>query len=288
MSKHTFHSKFDYVVKIIEAGMPCLLQGAAGTGKTTIAVDAAKQLGLGFASLTMTKQTSVNAIIGFISINGDYIASQFRKAYEEGKLFLLDEIDASDPNVLLVLNTIENGYIAFPDGIVHAHPDFRLIATANPASEHSAYTGRTKLDFSTLDRYYSILIERDGNLEAQLTSDDTAAEMDVVREFLKGQGSSIQATMRDAIRVHQLKALGLDSDPIEKVVFSKEPVLINMYNDEKKEIEKKAEQARKKAAEKREAEEKERKRQEAYDAKSQHEVNTLDEVVAKAMKSSKK
>jgi len=217
----------------------------------------------------MTKQTSVNAIIGFISINGVYIPSQFRTAYEEGHLFLLDELDAADPNVLLILNTLENGYIAFPDGIVHGHKDFTLIATANPQNEHSIYTGRSKLDFSSIDRYYIIELPRDPSLEKSITSAETAAEIDIARSVLKSQGSSVKATMRDTIRVHKLVTADIDTmeSAIEKVIFQADESLYSVYTSQRKVEEAKLAEAAKQAADKA-----------AEDAESQHDVANADQI----------
>lgn len=260
------HTKFEYIYKVVNHGLPVLLLGEAGTGKSTICEQVAEKLGRQFSAIGLTKQTSKNDIIGFISINGNYIASQFRKAYEEGHLFLLDELDAADPNVLLVLNTLENGYIAFPDGIVHGHKDFRLVATANPQNEHSIYTGRSKLDFSTLNRYYKIALDRDSKLEEKLTSKAIAAKVDSARTFLKTQGSSIVVTMRDTIRISQLTDLGLDENPLIEVIFSNDQSLVEIYKEKEEELIKEAEEKRK---------------QEEADKASQHEVNNFDELYSK-------
>jgi len=229
----------------VKAGINVLLEGEAGTGKTTIAKQLAADLKIPFSSLSMTKQTSMNAIIGFISINGKYIPSQFRKAFEEGHLFLLDEIDAADPNVLLILNTIENGYIAFPDGIVEAHKDFRLVATSNPQGAHQMYTGRSKLDFSTLDRYFTVELPRDPKLELNLTSQKVVDVVEFGRQLLKDQGSSIQITMRDAMRIHELTVNEIDEDPIQSVVFAKDSTLLKIYHQKVEQFKAEAAEAKK-------------------------------------------
>lgn len=222
------HSKYTYVKTLVSAGEPVLLVGEAGSGKTTIAMQIAEELSLPFYTMSMTKQTSVSALIGFISINGTYIPSQLRTAYETGGVFLLDELDAADPNVLLTLNTIENGFIAFPDRIVHAHSDFRLIATANPLGAHSTYTGRSKLDFSTLDRYFTITLERDPDLEVYLTSSEVVAEVNIARKLMLDHGLTSTVTMRDTLRIHRLNTLGISECSFKDVVFDNHP---DIYQD---------------------------------------------------------
>lgn len=218
------HKKYAYILDIVKAGMPVLLEGEAGTGKSTIAMQIAEDTGTTFYSISCTKQMSVNALLGFISINGVYIPTQFRYAFENGGIFLLDEIDAADPNVLLTLNTVENGFIAFPDGIVKKHNDFRLIATANPSNEHSVYTGRSKLDFSTLDRFFCITLERDSSLELALTSEDIVDNVNHIRGLFKKNGVTKIITMRDSLRLHKLSQLGVSECIYKDIIF-------NNYNE---------------------------------------------------------
>ena len=206
------HNKQKEVQKLIEANINVLLEGEAGSGKTTILKNIAKDLNLIFYSTPMTRQTTLNSLLGFISINGVYVPSVLRKAVEFGGLMLLDEIDAGDPNVLLSLNSLENGYLAFPDGIVDVHNDFRLCATSNPADEHQKYTGRSKLDAATLDRFDIVYIERDPLLEAKLTCKLTALEMGVMRDTLEDFSVSKSLTRRDSIRFYKRKQIGLAED----------------------------------------------------------------------------
>jgi len=223
------HTKFDYVQTVANSGMPILLIGESGSGKSTLAKEIADARGNGFAAISFTQQTSVNDILGFKSVTGDYVRSEFRKAYEQGYTVLFDELDSAHSNTILALNLMDNNYIAFPDGIVHAHPDFRLIATANPQNEQSVYTGRSKLDFSTLNRYYRIHLDRDLVLEEHLTSKETFDEMELVRGFLKSQGSSILVTMRESLRVQKLKDLNLGDNPILDTVFFEDIALGTEY-----------------------------------------------------------
>ena len=106
------HNKQDYVKKCIEADLSPLLVGGRGTGKTTILKNIAEENGKELYVMAGSKQASLGHLLGFISVTGEYIPTQFRKAVEEGHYFLLDEIDAMDANVLLALNMLENGIIS--------------------------------------------------------------------------------------------------------------------------------------------------------------------------------
>ena len=75
---------------------------------------------------------------------------------------MLDEMDASTPEVLVILNAaIANGYFDFPTGRVEAHENFRLIAAGNTFGTGAdiEYTGRYQLDAASLDRFAVIQID---------------------------------------------------------------------------------------------------------------------------------
>lgn len=60
--------------------------------------------------------------------------SSMYKAFKYGGLFMLDEMDASIPEVLIILNAaIANRYFDFPApiGYVEAHPNFRVVSAGN-------------------------------------------------------------------------------------------------------------------------------------------------------------
>ena len=203
------HKTFGEVHKLVAANQPLLLVGEKGSGKTTLAKQVVEDLNLPFFSLSLTRQTTLSHLLGFLSVNGTYVPSLLRNAFEHGGGMLLDEIDAGDANVLLGLNTIENGYIAFPDGIVERHKDFRLIATANPQDEHSHYVGRSKLDAATLDRFDTIHVDRDDDLEQELVDFETLEHIRLIRKILKENNSSVVISMRDALRFQLRKDLDL-------------------------------------------------------------------------------
>lgn len=229
------HSKFDEVKLLVENDINVLLTGEAGTGKTTLLKQVAEELGLEFCAISMTRQTTLNSLLGFMSINGNYIPSMFRDAVENGKMLLLDEIDAADPNTILSLNTLENGFVAFPDKVVNVHSNFRLAATANPQDKHNAYTGRSKLDAATLSRFDIVELPLDPQLELSLTSQEIVDKMEVIRGILEANNITKDISMRDSIRYHKRKKLGLDKD-YHKILLGSED-LIESYENHMKFIE---------------------------------------------------
>jgi cobaltochelatase CobS len=231
----THHASFPKVKLLVDNKIPVLLTGDAGSGKTTLAEHVANAMELKFHSLSMTRQTTLSHILGFISVNGTYVPSTLRKCFDEegdGGLMLIDEMDAGDPNVLLCLNTIENGYISFPDGLVRCHPNFRIVATCNPQDQHNKFTGRSKLDASTLDRYDTIDVERDDLLEKSLVDVDTHNRMQLLRKIMGRNNSSKSITMRDAIRYQQRKDLNILDDAFVYRLTDKADLVLEQYKAE--------------------------------------------------------
>ncbi len=226
------HEKFSQVNTLVNAKIAVLLTGEAGSGKTTLAQQISDNLGLKFYTMSMTRQTTLSHILGFMSVNGTYVASSLRTCFEFGGMMLLDEIDAGDPNVLLSLNTIENGYISFPEALVKCHPDFRLVATANPQDQHNFYTGRSKLDAATLDRFDTIDIDRDNELEKTLVSSDTHQRMQLLRKLMKLNNSSKTISMRDSIRYQQRQDLGILDESFLLRLTDKNELVYEKYLDE--------------------------------------------------------
>ena len=186
-------------------------------------------------SITGTRQTTLSALLGFISVTGTYIRSQMREAIENGGLFLISEIDGMDPNVLLSINTIENGYVSFPDGIVEVHKDFRLVADANPFEEHHAYTGRSTLDASTLDRFDIVDVLRDEALELSIVGKEVVDKVTIMRTILDENNVSYTVSMRDAIRYSKRLDLGI-ADKYHEVLL-KDSGIFNTYLDKIKQKE---------------------------------------------------
>ena len=225
-----YHFKHEEVKPLVEVNMPVLLTGEKGSGKTTLAKDVSKILNLDFYSMSMTRQTTLSHLLGFMNVNGVYIPSQIRLAAENGGIVLLDEIDASDANVLLCLNTIENGYLSFPDKVVELHPNFRLMATANPQDNHKDYNGRSKLDAATLDRFDTIDIELDDELEKSLVDFVTYSNIKLIRQCLKDVNSATYVSMRDSIRFQTRKNLNLLDGFVERLL-KKDSMALDSYKE---------------------------------------------------------
>ncbi len=164
------HKSFAILLKSLMLKQNTYLVGPAGSGKTTAAEQAAKALGVEFAFTGAI--TSEYKLTGFIDAQGRCICPAFRKTYENGGLFLFDEIDASMPQAVLAFNAaIANGYMDFPDGMIKKHKDFYCIAAANTfgVGADRIYVGRNQMDGATIDRFSFIEWGYDQDLELAIT-----------------------------------------------------------------------------------------------------------------------
>jgi hypothetical protein len=168
------HEKFDDVLKVVSLDIPVYLTGKAGTGKNVICKQVAEALGLEFYFTNAVTQEY--KLTGFIDANGVYQETQFYKAFTNGGVFFLDEMDASIPEVLIILNAaIANKYFDFPNGKVEAHPNFRVIAAGNTlgTGADNNYTGRYCLDRASLDRFALIHIDYSPKIELAMAFNKT-------------------------------------------------------------------------------------------------------------------
>jgi cobaltochelatase CobS len=166
------HEAFPILLAVCAARVPCMLVGPAGSGKTSGAEAVAEALSLSFYCMSVGPQTSKSDLLGFRNAMGEYQGTPLREAYENGGVFLLDEIDAGNPGVLTVLNAaLANGGLTFADGVhVKRHADFVPVAAANTfgTGADRQYVGRNQLDAATLDRFYMLEWGYDEAFEAAL------------------------------------------------------------------------------------------------------------------------
>lgn len=161
----TAPKEFDQLIQLAAQRKNILMVGPAGCGKTFIAGKIAEALGLDFSSQSCSAGMSESLLTGWLLPTGDngkfeYVSSEFVRIYENGGIFLFDEIDASDPNVLIFINqAIANGSFFLPQRYnkpqVKKHKDFIAVAAANTFGNGAdmQYVGRNQLDAATLDRF---------------------------------------------------------------------------------------------------------------------------------------
>ena len=129
----TFAVTEDYkqVLNCAANRLPVYLFGPAGTGKTTFAMEIAKDLNL--PCYIQGTTNDIFALQGIKLPNGDYIKSNVQKAVENGGVLLLDECDSYPEDVQTWFNSLlANRKISFTNcGTIEAHKDLVIIGAGN-------------------------------------------------------------------------------------------------------------------------------------------------------------
>lgn len=168
------HSKYETIKTCMTCGIPVYLAGPAGSGKNFTVEQIANELGWDFYFSNSVQQEY--KLTGFIDACGDFHETEFYKACtsENESVFFLDEIDASIPEVLVLLNAaIANGYFEFPTGRVDLK-NVHFVAAGNTVGSGSdeMYTGRMVIDQATLDRFAIIEFWYDTSIEMLMAEND--------------------------------------------------------------------------------------------------------------------
>ena len=150
-------------------GLNTLLVGPAGCGKTFAASQLAEVMELTFGHLNLTAGASETWLFGRQTPSG-FVNGIFAELYENGGVFLADEIDAADPNLLLSINTAissDSFYNPMNGRMLKRNKDFVFLGAANTYGKGgtSTYNGRSRLDFATLDRFVIIDVNYDEAIE---------------------------------------------------------------------------------------------------------------------------
>lgn len=162
------HYMTEKVIRVAALGHPIMMVGPAGCGKTSIGEVTARALQLPFYITSAINDT--HELTGFTDGYGKYHSTPFRHAFEFGGVWIADEIDAWDASALLAANAaLANGYASFPDRSepILRNAAFRMVATANTFGNGAdrVYIGRNELDAASLDRFATINVDYDLNLE---------------------------------------------------------------------------------------------------------------------------
>ncbi len=150
------HPTLPKLARYVKGGVKTInLAGEMGLGKTT----AAEILRDGFKIPLFVQGPAGDKfeLSGYKDGNGKYHATEIHRwaTHKGPAILLLDEVDGNDPNALLWLNSLENGYLVFPDGVVHFGDDKIVIANSNTNGDGPTrkYAGRVAQDGAVWDRF---------------------------------------------------------------------------------------------------------------------------------------
>jgi MoxR-like ATPase len=225
------HSALPEIVAILAAGLNVFMVGPAGSGKSTIAHQAADALGIAFYALSLGPTTPTSKLFGYMDAQGNYVRTPFREAYENGGVILLDELDNGHPGLVAEINqATANGYCAFADGMIKRHEDCRIVATGNTFGRgpDRLFVGRNILDAATLDRFTTVEILIDERLESRIARgfandenrpliEDWIGYVQQVRRKVESQKLAVIVSPRATIEGAKLLACGLERSRVEEI-----------------------------------------------------------------------
>lgn len=217
------HIQFPELIQMSSTGLNIFLVGPAGSGKTTAAINVAKALDLKFYFTGAI--ASEFKLTGFINAKGDIVSTEFRRAYEEGGLFLFDEIDASYPQAVLAFNAaLSNDYMDFPDKRITRHEKFYCIAAANTYGQGAdrQYVGRNQLDAASLDRFVFLDWKYDENLETALAgNEEWSSYVQMIRKVVEDLKLRHVISPRASMFGSKLLSKGIDREKVESTCIWK-------------------------------------------------------------------
>lgn len=158
---------------------------------------------------------------------GDFHDTEFYKACtsENECVFFLDEMDASIPEVLVLLNAaIANGYFEFPTGRVD-FDNVHFVAAGNTVGSGAdeMYTGRMVLDQATLDRFAIIEFDYSRKVEMSITKNNVQLVdfIHALREDAELKGIRATFSYRCMAMITKLEADGMDIKVALKITVLK-------------------------------------------------------------------
>jgi hypothetical protein len=168
------HPAYSYVHRAMQARIPIALIGPSGTGKSTLCQQIAEDMGLPYGMVPMTAGATPSWIVGAYTLDG-YRTRSAVECFVNGGVFVFEEMDSADPNMLLVANNlIENDVFINPvtNESLKRSPDYIPVACMNTRGlgATAVNSGRSRLDDATRNRFAMGRVELflDENLEASI------------------------------------------------------------------------------------------------------------------------
>ncbi len=222
----------------VQAGYPVHFSGPAGTGKTTLAMHVAAQLGrpvilihgddefgssdliggqLGYRSTKVIDNFIHSVVKREENVSKVWVDNRLAKACKFGCTLIYDEFNRSraEANNAL-LSILEERLLELPsnrgsEGYVQVHPHFSALFTSNPEE----YAGVHKAQDALLDRMVTIKLGHyDRDTETAITAAKSALDLeaagrivDIVRRFRSLGVNNHRPTIRACIMIARIVAL---------------------------------------------------------------------------------
>lgn len=204
---------------------PVLLKGPSGSGKTKMAESIASLFHQPIHSINCSVDLDAESLLGFKTVVQkdnqtmiDFVEGPIVKAMKMGHLLYIDEINMAKPETLPILHSVLDYRRMltnpFTGEVIHAHPNFGVIAAIN-----EGYIGTTPMNEALKNRFISysipyisgeqlaeLLDERYTDLSAELKDIMLHLSTDLRQQVQNGLLSEEAASIRsllDAIDLAQ-------------------------------------------------------------------------------------
>lgn len=228
---------FDSILAYAVNGNAVMMTGPAGTGKGFLARQIAFATGSKFFEVNAVKNSY--DLTGFVDANSNFVRTPFYDACktvaEGGKaVFLFDEMDCSEPEVLKIFNeALASFEFTFPNDEYFSFENLIILCACNTmgTGADEAYCGE-QLDASTLDRFAMVRVDYNRKTELSISNGDEELVdfIDSFRKQTEENGLMFVASYRSIKRIVSMRGVL----PLKQVM--KECFLKSMGEDDLKNI----------------------------------------------------
>jgi midasin len=203
----------DKIARCVMMDEPMLMVGPTAAGKTSMVRYMAKNTNNNFRRFNLEHQTDVSEFIGgWIPKPGGKPGEFSWKdgilvdAMKKGDWVVFDEINLAQPAILERINSLldKDRTITLTEKnneVVHAHPNFRVFATMNPAQ----YAGRKELSLAMRNRFTETWVDNISSKDEYNT---------IIGTWMKPLGAEAQKVTEKMVDFHQALVAKIDNRDI--------------------------------------------------------------------------
>ena len=201
-----WNNSIEILNKAHDADLFVLIIGPKGTGKTTLVRDFAKRKSKKLASINFSLRTRESHLVGTKTLTEGSVGFDegiLVKSMKEGSMLYLDEINSSEPDVLLRLDEAldDRRQIVLKESageVIYANKDWFVVATINPLT----HVGTKELPPQIISRF---------PVRIRLEYPPEEIELQIVKKYVSGnnekdliQGIKLANNLRQAAAVEEL------------------------------------------------------------------------------------
>ena len=201
-----WNNSIEILNKAHDADLFVLIIGPKGTGKTTLVRDFAKRKSKKLVSINFSLRTRESHLVGTKTLTEGSVGFDegiLIKSMKEGSMLYLDELNSSEPDVLLRLDEAldDRRQIVLKESageVINANKDWFVVATINPLT----HVGTKELPPQIISRF---------PVRIRLEYPPEEIELQIVKKYVSGnnekdliQGIKLANNLRQAASVEEL------------------------------------------------------------------------------------